>query len=192
MTEPKDRDVIRPFEVDGIKEYDNPMPSWWVILFYACILFSVVYLIFIHGFGLYRLEDALVEDRKKYAVFNQAGGAAKTDEQLGSLVEQIKAAQNDPVMKEEGQKLFDTTCAPCHGPQGQGIVGPNLTDKFWVHGGKPEQIFATVSSGVPEKGMPAWGPVLGPKKVLQITTFILTMKNTNVSGKAPEGSEESE
>ncbi len=81
-----------------------------------------------------------------------------------------------------------TNCAVCHGQEGQGNIGPNLTDNAWIHGGAPMQIFATVWKGVPEKGMVTWGPVLGKERIRSVVAYVLTLRNTNVAGgKPPEG-----
>lgn len=189
----KEKDVIRPFEVDGIKEYDNPMPRWWLTLFYGCIVFAVIYMIVVHGFGLFTLSGELIADREHAAKKVQMAQTSSDSEQEQSIDDQIEAGLQDAQVKAQGKEVYDSTCSPCHGAQGQGVVGPNLTDKFWLHGGEPEQILNSIAAGIPEKGMPAWSSVLGPKKVMQLAVYVVSLKNTNVpNGKAPEGSEESE
>jgi cytochrome c oxidase cbb3-type subunit 3 len=87
----------------------------------------------------------------------------------------------------EGHQVFSTICAACHGPLANGLVGPNLTDKFWIHGNRPAEIAKSVQGGYPEKGMPPQGPALGPDKVRKVVAYVLTLKNTNVAGKDPQG-----
>jgi cytochrome c oxidase cbb3-type subunit 3 len=107
-------------------------------------------------------------------------GQELTDEML-----QLMAAVPDRVST--GRRLFEQLCVVCHGNQGEGNVGPNLTDEYWIHGGGPLQIHGTVTNGVLEKGMAAWGSQLGPHRVQQVVAYVLTIKGTNVPGKPPQG-----
>ena len=106
---------------------------------------------------------------------------------MASSDEAIIALTQDPAKVEEGKQVFASTCAACHAAEAQGLVGPNLTDKFWIHGNKPTDIVKAVTDGFPDKGMPPWGPVLGPEKVRKVAAFIVTLKNTNHPGKDPQG-----
>jgi cytochrome c oxidase cbb3-type subunit 3 len=112
------------------------------------------------------------------------GGGEVTNESL-LLMSQI------PDRLAQGRQIFDQFCVVCHSSQGEGNVGPNLTDDYWLHGGSPLEILDTVENGVPEKGMVAWGNQLGPARVQAVTAFILSIKNTDVPGKAPQGEPES-
>jgi cytochrome c oxidase cbb3-type subunit 3 len=89
-----------------------------------------------------------------------------------------------------GRATFEQFCVACHLADGSGIVGPNLTDGYWLHGGQPMQIWNTVTHGVPEKGMVAWGNQLGPKRVQEVVAYVLTMKGLNRPGKEPQGEPE--
>jgi cytochrome c oxidase cbb3-type subunit 3 len=86
-----------------------------------------------------------------------------------------------------GSQLFQKYCVVCHLEQGQGSVGPNLTDRYWINGGQPVDIHRTVTEGVPAKGMAAWGGQLGPQRVEAVVAYVLTLRDTEVPGKAPEG-----
>src|SRR5690606_6169533 len=104
-----------------------------------------------------------------------------TDEMLAALAQ-------DPAAVEAGKALYAQYCVACHGPEGGGLIGPNLTDAYWINGaGKPTEIRRIVASGVAAKGMPAWEPMLGVEKVDQITAFVETLKGRNVPGKEPQG-----
>jgi cytochrome c oxidase cbb3-type subunit 3 len=96
------------------------------------------------------------------------------------------AAVDSPA-KELGAQAFVSNCVACHEAKGQGKIGPNLTDATWLHGGDPVSIFKTIRDGAPAKGMPAWGPVLGRGGVTQLTAFVLSLRDTNIPGKAAEG-----
>jgi cytochrome c oxidase cbb3-type subunit 3 len=89
-----------------------------------------------------------------------------------------------------GRKVYEQFCVVCHSQQGEGNVGPNLTDPYWIHGGRPLDIHRTITEGVPEKGMVAWGNQLGPLRVQDVTAYVISIKNTNVAGKAPQGEPE--
>ena len=101
--------------------------------------------------------------------------------------ETLAVLAKDAAVIADGKKMFVSTCAPCHGIQGQGIVGPNLTDGFWLHGSKPIDIFTSVTNGYPEKGMRPWGPVLGTARIRAVTAFVVSIKGTNVAGRPPQG-----
>ena len=176
------RDVIRPYVVDGIQEYDNPLPPWWVWMFTLSIAFGAAYLIYTHAFGWDSIDQELAHDQQSYAEFIQtlAESAPSPDNLLARL--------SDPQNAAEGKALYATNCAACHGSSGEGVVGPNLTDKFWIHGGSPTDIVKIISIGVPEKGMLAWGPILGGLKVEKITAYILTLQGTSpAAAKEPQG-----
>jgi cytochrome c oxidase cbb3-type subunit 3 len=100
--------------------------------------------------------------------------------------ESLEALALDEGAVAEGKKIFTTQCYACH-DQGQGRVGlgSNLTDEYWVHGGAPTDIHATVTNGVPEKGMTPWGAILGEAGVSNVTAYVLTMRNTKLEGGKP-------
>ena len=99
--------------------------------------------------------------------------------------ELLLALSRDPAAVAEGKQLYLTTCVSCHGARGQGLVGPNLTDGSWLHGDQPLQVHSSISQGFPQKGMAAFENLLGPARVRAVTAFVLTLKDTNVPGKAP-------
>jgi cytochrome c oxidase cbb3-type subunit III len=100
--------------------------------------------------------------------------------------ELVSASQSSSLVA-SGKQAFMTNCVACHGPNAEGKIGPNLTDSNWLHGGAAAQIFGTIRDGVPAKGMPGWGPILGQDAIKSIAAYVLTLRNTNVPGKPPEG-----
>lgn len=165
-------------EYDGIQEADNALPRWWLWTLYAAMVFSVGYWFYYEEFkvGAGPVE-AYYAERAREA---EKSGADPTDGELLAAV--------DGPMFELGKQAFLANCVACHDAQGQGKIGPNLTDSSWLHGGAPSEIFRTVRDGVPAKGMPAWGPVLGRGGVVQVTSFVLSLRDKNVpGGKAAEG-----
>lgn len=184
MSEKKIRDNLRPKMSDGIEEFDKPLPLWWVWLFNLAIVYAFVNMIWYHVLDKPGLDEELAQDQKELAqkVAMQQPIATSADE-LSKLV-------HDPKRVEEGQGVYASNCASCHGQLGEGTVGPNLTDKFWVHGGTADQVLSTIAEGVPAKGMLAWGPILGQQKMESVLAYVLSLQDTNPpNAKAPEGDE---
>jgi len=171
-------------DYDGIREYDNALPNWWLATLYLSIVFAFGYWMYYHVIGTgqlqmeaYHAEMALAEAQQ--AERAAARGAVGDDELL--------AMASDGAKVDAGKAEYTTYCVACHGMSGEGGIGPNLTDDHWLHGAKPTEILKVISEGVPSKGMASWGPVLGADKVEKLTAFVITLKGKNVPGKAPEG-----
>lgn len=181
--ETPEKNKIREHKADGIEEYDNPLPRWWVGLFYFTIIFSVVYMLYFHAFGGHSLTQDLEESQKIRATHPHSH-VPVTAETSEDLAQKFK----DPAVLNEGKELFTANCVPCHGAHGEGGVGPNLTDEFWIHGGSEVDVVRTIAKGVPEKGMISWEPILGIKKVEALAAYVLSMQGTNPpNAKAPQG-----
>lgn len=192
MTEPTEKDPNEPrlldHEYDGIREYDNPLPRWWVGLFWATIVFAAVYMLnVIPGIGTGRGRIANYEQEMKLAGA-RAAAAEAAHPQLELNEATVLAFMHDPAALAEGKQTFTTTCAACHRPDGGGNIGPNLTDEFWLHGDQPMELVHTITNGFPEKGMPAWGPVLQPAQVGHVAAYVLTLQGTDPPHpKPPQG-----
>jgi cytochrome c oxidase cbb3-type subunit 3 len=180
VSESKKHDAIQGeiiHEYDGIQEADNRLPLWWLWTLYAAMAFSVVYWFYYEEFEVGPgLQQAYYQQKAREA---EKAGNDPTDQEL--------LAQLGTPALGEGAKVFAANCVACHESKGQGKIGPNLTDNSWLHGGDPSQIWKTIKDGIPAKGMPPWGPALGRLGVTQAALFVLSIRNTNVSGKAPEG-----
>ncbi len=162
---------------DGIEEADNELPLWWLWTFFLAIIFAGCYWLYYESFHL---------GKGPLEAFNAARLAAMdTGEPVTE--EEILAMKADASQVKEGRKSFSKTCTRCHGANAQGIIGPNLTDEHWLGGGAPLDIFNTINRGRSGKGMQAWGPTFGRGGVMQLTAYVLTIQNTNVPGKAPQG-----
>lgn len=184
MGSKKVRDVKRPHVVDGIEEYDNPLPSWWVWLFQLSIAFGILYLVWYHVLGKAGLDGELERERAAYAEQQEKLAAASS----GASPEELRGRLKDPAKISEGQGHFQSNCAPCHGAKGEGGVGPNLTDEFWLHGGKVEDVLRSITKGIPDKGMIAWESILGPQKIEAVTAYVLSLTGSQPAGaKAPQG-----
>lgn len=167
---------------DGIAEYDNPMPRWWVWMFWGSFWFSAAYLFhYWIGNGTSTLASYQADLDEANAIrAKEAMGQTVTEDGLHQLMA-------DRQTTDAGKALFDARCSPCH-LEGQGSIGPNLTDNHWIHGqGQLMDIFGTVSEGVLDKGMPAWSRQLTPRELRQVVAFVGTLKGQMLPGKAPEG-----
>lgn len=171
-------------DYDGIRELDNNLPNWWLFILYASIVFGFGYWVYYESFEstpkqMDEYAAELLATQRMNEAFIANRGAA-TDEMLVAL-------SKEPGKVEEGRASYAQFCASCHAAGGEGLIGPNLTDAYWIHGSKPTEIHKIVASGVPSKGMPAWESVLGVDKTESVVAFLLTIKDTNKPGKAPEG-----
>lgn len=177
------QDRLLEHEYDGIREYDNRLPKWWQYTLYGAIVFSVVYWLVFHTFRGVPLPEARYEQEMTRAAEVQL--AKMAGQELTNDALQLMATIPDRVSG--GQQIFNQFCVVCHGPNGEGSVGPNLTDEYWLHGAEPLQIHNTVTRGVPDKGMAAWGSQLGPVRVQQVVAYVLTIKDKHLPGKPPQG-----
>jgi cytochrome c oxidase cbb3-type subunit 3 len=179
-------DELREHQFDGIEEFDNHLPNWWLWTFYGACIFSLFYWLYYHGLGLGPTS------REYYEREMAAAAAAKVTVEVTE--ESLLTLSADTAGLHAGRQVFEQNCVACHGPDGGGTLagaplpGPNLTDGAWIHGGAPMQIHATITNGVVEKGMLAWGPILGPTKVQQVAAYVLSIRDTNVAGgREPQG-----
>jgi cytochrome c oxidase cbb3-type subunit III len=177
-------DPLTDHEYDGIQEYDNPMPRWWVWIYWASFYFAACYFLWNH---VYMKGTSVVQE---YAEDMQHAREEAAQRDLGGGVTEdalTKLSSNAAVMA-DAQGIFKTRCVQCHGPNGEGLIGPNLTDGYWIHGeGKLMDIYGVVNGGVLTKGMPAWGKQLPAIEVTKVAAYIGTLRNKNLPGKAPEG-----
>ena len=168
---------------DGIQEYDNPMPGWWLLTFAGTVIFAILYLFNIGpiGNGKGRIADYEADMKAFAAAHPASSGNDMTPAALLALV-------SKPDLVEIGRKTFATNCASCHGVDGGGLIGPNLTDKYWLHGSSLSDIYHTVTNGVLDKGMPPWGKILKPELVQDVVAYVSTLQGTHPSKpKAPQG-----
>lgn len=191
----KDELIEHGQDYDGIKEYDNPLPRWFLLMFYITILFSFWYMAYYTAKteAIAKATGAgrnLAWSGTRLAAQQKAADAGKGvfTEPRGEALEKYL---RDPANIARGEALFKANCVACHGEHGQGVVGPNLTDRFWIHGGSREQIVSSITTGWTEKGMPAWGVTLGAEKVHWLASYVRSIRGRSVENpKAPQGVEE--
>lgn len=180
-------DEVLDHDYDGIREYDNPMPKWWIWLFYATIGWSFVYAI---GLGLDFLPDYGDQLEAGQAELEEMRAKAGGGEAAEIDVEAITEGEEDDDVLATGEEVYQADCASCHGKGGGGDVGPNLTDKHWLHGGSPEDIYTTIDEGVSENGMPSWGDSLSGDELVAVTAYVRSLQGTDPpDAKGPEGDE---
>lgn len=180
----KEDTVMMDHNYDGIKELDNSLPPWWVAMFVITFVLGVVYLGYYHVLGGPSQADEYAAEMK----VAEAAKATFAANQVNKIDEDNLEASTDPKDLAIGKTIFSTNCVACHLSKGEGSVGPNLTDEFWIHGGGIKNIFKTVKNGVPEKGMIAWSAQLKPADIYKVSSYILTLQGTNPpNAKAPQG-----
>lgn len=172
-TPPSPEDPIRPHVFDGIEEYDKRLPNWWLYTLYLSILYAAGYWGYYEWLHVGATEVQIVETAMAKIEANRLASSPLDDAGLW------KMSQNSAFI-EAGQATYASSCAACHLVSLRGksesiaAIGPDLTDSSWIHGGKPTEVYNTIMKGVLAKGMPGWGPVLGAKKVSEVTAFVLS------------------
>jgi len=166
---PNTEEKIRDHVFDGIQEYDKLLPNWWLMTLYGAIVFAAAYWFYYHYPTMHESSGQRLERTMNEIALAAAknAGADLTDDQLWAM-------SKDSKVTGAGALTFQTTCASCHMPDLTGKIGPNLRDNLWIHGGKPTEIINTITNGVPAKGMPTWGPVLGKAKIAEVASYILS------------------
>ncbi|MCO6480271.1 MAG: c-type cytochrome [Phaeodactylibacter sp.] len=183
----KEEDILFDHEYDGIRELDNVLPPWWVAMFYVTIAFGVVYYTYYHFTGAgpssaeeYKMEMERAEKAVQAYLATQANQVDETNVEL--LTDEQAIAAGKAIYEGKG------TCFTCHGMFGEGGIGPNMTDPYWIHGGGIKDLFKTVKYGVPEKGMISWKDQLKPVEMQQVSSYILSLQGTNPPNpKEPQG-----
>lgn len=147
-------------ESDGIEEYDNPLPDWWLGLFIGCIVWAFAYAVHYHFIAhrsqVKALAAEMADARRRWPEADRPAAVVLSKDAV-----------------DKGEAIYKANCTGCHGDDMKGKIGPNLLDSIWIHGGKPDQIVHTITAGVPAKGMITWGPILGPEKISQVAAYVI-------------------
>jgi cytochrome c oxidase cbb3-type subunit 3 len=160
-------------EADGIEEYDNPLPDWWLGLFWFTIIWALAYAVHYHFIAHRSYEKQLAAEMA--AAAEQWPAQEQSAATLSFSAEAVSA----------GEAIYTQNCVVCHGQDMTGGIGPNLLDPDWIHGGTAADVVRTITDGVPEKGMLTWGPILGPEKINEVAAYVI-MKNAEALGRTPE------
>ena len=183
MSNDNDQVEMRGHSYDGITEYDNPLPTWWLWTFFLTIIFSFIYYVHYTVGGGPTLSDEL-----KVAMAEIQKGKEQVPVAIESEEKLVEIMKKDGFL-ELGATAFTAKCAACHGNELQGLIGPNLTDKYWIHGkGTRTDIIKVVRDGVPDKGMPPWGQTMSSEEAYAVTAYIYSKLGSNpANAKAPQG-----
>ncbi len=180
----KEADMLLDHDYDGIKELDNALPPWWKYGFYITIFIAVIYLL------KYEMWHTGPNPTEEYTS-EMTTAKEEVDAYLASMknnVDEKTVTMSDAAGIAAGQVTFAKTCVACHGAKGEGGVGPNLTDDYWLHGGSVADLFKTIKYGYPDKGMQSWQSTYSPIQMQELASYIKTLKGTNPpNAKAPQG-----
>lgn len=178
MSSPNDEKMTN-HEYDGIRELDNDLPLWWLITFLGTIIFAFIYWIhYASGTGPTQTEELAVVMKQIQA--QKGTGPSLTEGQLEALFTGETA--------QKGHEIFSAKCASCHGPEGAGLIGPNLTDAYWINGhGTRTDLFRVIGGGVPQNGMPAWAELMNEGDLVAAAAYVYSIHGKNLPGKPPQG-----
>jgi len=180
----KEKDLMFDHAYDEIRELDNKIPPWFNYLFYGSVVFAIFYMINYHILSSGDVQATEYNEEIKMAEFQMI----ELMKSGALLDENTLTALTDATALKSGKEIFIKNCAVCHTESGAGLVGPNLTDDYWIHGGGIKNVFAVVKEGVPAKGMISWKTQLNPRQMQEVSSYILTLRGTNPPNpKAPEG-----
>ncbi len=186
----KEETVLLDHDYDGIHELDNHLPPWWKWLFYATIVWGFIYYLVYHVF------DALPLMQEEYAIVMEDAKVAREAMMAleGNNIDENNVEFSDAAdVLANGKAIYDRECVACHAPEGQGLIGPNFTDNYYIHGGSINDIFKTIKYGVPQKGMISWQSKLTPSDMRDVGSFIMTLRGKTPQNppapKGPEGEE---
>ncbi len=173
---------------DGITELDNPTPPWFMYLFYGTISIAVFYLVGYHVVGNGQIMTTEYAEEMAMAETNRNEYMKKIGDKIN---ENTVVLLKDAKSLEAGKKIYMQNCLACHGDKGQGGVGPNMTDEYWIHGSSLKNVFHVISEGVPEKGMISWKKTLNSIQIQQVASFLTTFVGTKpANAKEPQGEKE--
>lgn len=178
----EEEELLLSHNYDGIRELDNTLPPWWKYLFYTTIIFSVVYM------GYYHLSNGPSSAAEYENEVRQAQLAlAASQGQTTVNVDDVKLL-TDAASLAKGKEIYTKNCASCHGTKGEGMVGPNLTDDYWIHGGSVKEVYIVLVNGVLAKGMPSWKAQFSAQDLEATASYIKSLKGTNPpNAKEPQG-----
>ena len=170
---------------DGIRELDNRLPPWWLYGFYVCIIFAAIYL---YRYHVAHSAPLSAEELKNEMVKADSAKAQYLRTSANNVDENTVKLLTDVNDLDAARKIFSTVCAACHRPDGGGLIGPNLTDDYWLHGGSIKDVFKTIKYGWPEKGMQSWKDVYSPVQIAQLASYVKSLRGTNPPNpKEPQG-----
>jgi cytochrome c oxidase cbb3-type subunit 3 len=180
----QEADVLLDHDYDGIKELDNALPPWWKWGFYITLVIGVFYLLRFHVWKTGPTPEQEYNSEMVAAAKQMEAYRKKSND----LVDETTVTMADATGIAAGKQLFQQNCIACHGSAGEGGVGPNLTDNYWLHGGRINDVFKTIKYGYPDKGMQSWEKMFSPSQIRNLASFVKSLHGTNPPNpKAPQG-----
>jgi cytochrome c oxidase cbb3-type subunit 3 len=176
-------DILTDHDYDGIQELDNNLPPWWLWSFYASVIFAVIY---IFNYHVFKTADLQIAEYENDIVQKDAEVAAYLKSMKLNVDESSVILLTEQSDINTGKKIFDQKCVACHGKSGEGVIGPNLTDDYWIKGGSIKDVFKTIKYGT-DKGMQSWKDELNPVQIQQVSSFIKSIRGTVAEGKEAQG-----
>jgi cytochrome c oxidase cbb3-type subunit 3 len=176
--------ILTNHDYDGIQELDNSLPPWWIYGFYITIVFAIGYM------GYYHMSGGPSSEQEYKAQMDKAELeiAAYQANMKDAVNENSVVLLNNPSEIAAGAATFQSLCVSCHGSKGEGVVGPNLTDAYWKHGGDIKDLFKTIKYGVKGTGMKSWKTDISAAQMAQVASYILSLQGSQPpGGKEPEG-----
>jgi cytochrome c oxidase cbb3-type subunit III len=170
---------------DGIHEYDNPLPGWWRAMFWGSIVFAAGYWVWFHVAGWGSMPDE--QYRADLAVYAEQREQREAADARDVSEDALARNAKDMKLVEHGKQVFASKCVSCHTEDGRGLIGPNLTDRYQLHGTTRMDLFKTIRGGVPGTAMLAWGEQMSAPDVVAVATFVATLRGTDIPGKEPQG-----
>ncbi len=170
-------------EFDGIKELNNPIPPWLMYIWYFTVVFSAIYFVYYHVYGV-----GLNQDEEYVAQMAEAGVNVEKHKSETSTTEMVLLTSAEDLAT--GETIYkEKLCATCHGMQGEGnAIGPNLTDNYFIHGNSIEDTYSVIFNGVPTKGMTPYKDQLTQEQIVQVGSYVLSLVGTNPpNAKDPQG-----
>jgi cytochrome c oxidase cbb3-type subunit 3 len=179
----QESDILLDHDYDGIRELDNVLPPWWVNLFYATIIFGLIYIVRFH----------VVNDYTQAQEFDQEVALANIEIEKNKAANPVEEVTVDKVTLltdaeslAKGKEIFVNACAACHKADGGGVVGPNLTDEFWINGGGIKNVFKLIAEGSKNNPtMVGWAKTLGTKEVQKVSSYVISLQGTKPAGAKP-------
>ena len=161
--------ILKEHAYDGIREYDQRLPSWWLITLHGAILFSIIYWIVLDQESWEgETHDKLEARLAAIDTIKLANSIDVTNDEL--FWEMV----DNPTFVSAGKATYDAFCVACHGVNLEGGIGFNLVDSEWIHGSKPSELYLSVANGFQDKGMLAWEPQIGQKRVAEVVAYVLS------------------
>ncbi|MEZ4744065.1 MAG: cbb3-type cytochrome c oxidase N-terminal domain-containing protein [Bdellovibrionota bacterium] len=179
-----------PHNYDGIEELDNPLPRWWLFTFFITIIFAAAYLAYYEVLDGPSSDDYLSDSMTELMNLQEQTNESNNSDETIDKVDEAKLLA-DPNVLAKGKEHFIAMCAPCHGQLGEGLIGPNLTDKYWLHSkGDFKGVLEAIREGFPLKGMPAWKNMIPNKEQPYLAAFLISIQGSSPPNpKEPQGTE---